>query len=116
MEKERYKSPAVALEVLRMTYTRNLGENTCYLLANYFSNLRILQLSSCPIGLSDCTLLGARYVPYLEELDLSGDSFISRKSLLLLSVACTQIGVFHLGHFEHSDYVCERTVLKAKGQ
>lgn len=52
----------------------------------------------------------------LEELDLSGDSFISRKSLMVLSEACQQISVFHLGHFEHSDYDCERTVLKSKDQ
>lgn len=90
-----------------MTYTRKFSDNICALLANFFPNLRVLQLTSCPIGLSDCSLLGAAHMPKLRELDLSGDSFISRKSLLILSEACSQVEVFHLGHFEHSDYACE---------
>lgn len=61
-------------------------------------------------------MLGPEYMPHLRELDLSGDSFLSKPSLATLSAVMTTLEVFHLGHFEHSDYSCSQTVIKGVGQ
>jgi F-box/leucine-rich repeat protein 2/20 len=45
--------------------------------------------------------------PYLDELNLSGDSWV--KKVCLLGVAKHRnIQIFHLGHFEHSDFKCQK--------
>lgn len=108
--------PLTKMEQLRVVYSRFLGDDICPLISQYFPNLKVLQLTSCPIGVSDCSMLGPKYLPSLVELDLSGDSFLSKETLSTLSLVMTTLRVFHLGHFEHSDYSCSQTVIKKVGQ
>ena len=106
----------VHMEVLRISYSKNFRSSICSNISHWFPNLRILQLNSCPIGMSDCSLLGNKYLPNLVELDMSGDSYVSKESLEVLSKGLPKLEIFHLGHFEHSDYNCSQTVMKKSEQ
>ena len=41
---------------------------------------------------------------------------MSKETLTVLSWKLPQLKIFHLGHFEHSDYACSKTVVKKEGQ
>ena len=99
---------------LTMKYSRRLDINICYLISKYFPNLKILRLISAPIGLCECRFLGHKYMPNLEVLDMSGDSYLSQKTLSDLSLCMPHLKELHLGHFEHSDISCSKTVVKKK--
>ena len=75
-----------------------------------------MQLISCPIGISGCEVLTNQNLPLLREVDFGGDSYLNKKDLTLLSVNLPLMEVFHLGHFEHSDYACGQTVMKKQGE
>ena len=47
--------------------------------------------------------------PALEELDLSGDSWVKRQGLLGIARHPSLI-VLRLGHFEHSDFKCSEVI------
>jgi len=95
-----------SMKEIKIKYSRKFEENICNYLSQSFPNLSKLSLISCPIGISDCEKLGNKYLPNLIELDMSGDSYLSKESLNILSLNLPALKVFHLGHFEHSDYSC----------
>ena len=67
------------LRKLEIVYSRKFDENIAIYLSKYFTNLRILNLSGCPIQVS---LEPLNYgCPYLEELNLSGDSWVKKVCL-----------------------------------
>ena len=74
------------MKKLKIKYSREFGKNICKLISSNYPNLTHLHLISCPIGFSDCTLLGQNYLPLLKELDLSGDSYLSKESLTQISI------------------------------
>jgi len=92
------------LRKLEIVYSRKLDENIAIYLSKYFTNLKVLNLSGCPIQVS---LEPLNYgCPYLEELNLSGDSWV--KKVCLVGIAKHRnLSIFHLGHFEHSDFKCQ---------
>lgn len=91
------------LERLELVYTRKFDESVAMNLAQYFPNLVYLNLSGCPIQCSLEPL--AKGCPKLLEFNLSGDSWV--KKVALTGIAKHKgLSVFHLGHFEHSDYKC----------
>lgn len=108
--------PLKNLKSLKIKYSRAFGEQICPFISQTFPSLTSLHLISCPIGTSDCTRLGHQFLPALQELDLSGDSYLSKQSLTHISICMPQLRTFHLGHFEHSDYACSDTVRKKQGQ
>ena len=85
-------------------------------IASAFPNLVKLQLVSCPVGISGCAALNDQNLPCLRELDFSGDSYLSKKDLSLIARNLPRLQIFHLGHFEHSDYACSETVRKKQGE
>lgn len=91
------------LRSLSLVYSRKFDANIAIYLSKYFINLRVLNLAGCPIQVSLEPLCTG--CPKLEELNLSGDSWV--KKMCLQGVAKhTNISIFHLGHFEHSDFKC----------
>lgn len=115
-QKLSFSSPLYNMRKLKIKYSRRFRENICVIISKNFPNLELLQLNSCPLGLSDCSFLGKKYLPRLLELDLSGDCYLNQASLFSLSECMPQLRIFHLGHFEHSDYSCSKTVMKKTGQ
>ena len=47
--------------------------------------------------------------PNLEELNISGDSWVKRQGILGIAKH-PKLMVLHLGHFEHSDFNCSETI------
>jgi hypothetical protein len=45
--------------------------------------------------------------PLLSEMNLSGDSWVKKIAFLGLAKH-THLSVFHMGHFEHSDFKCQK--------
>ena len=50
------------------------------------------------------------------ELDFSGDSYLCKETLNQISLNTPNLQIFHLGHFEHSDYSCQKTIMNMNGQ
>lgn len=47
--------------------------------------------------------------PYLEEIDMGGDSYVTAASLLGLSKH-PYLKIFHLGHYNHGDSQCDENL------
>lgn len=100
----KYFSQVVNLEKLSIVYVRLLGDNFHTLLMTSFPKLQYLCLRDCPI--QECLSDMALGCPFLQEVDLSGDSWVKRNAFLGLSKH-PNIRVLRLGHFEHSDSSCD---------
>lgn len=95
------------LESLEFVYTRKFKENMVKYLATYFTRLKKLTLKACPVQYSLQSLdIGC---PNLEEVDFSGDSWVSRAALQGLSKH-RGLRVLRMGHFEHSDTDCNSVI------
>jgi F-box and leucine-rich repeat protein 2/20 len=101
------------MKELSVKFSRKFDDLLARNLCLAFPNLVRLQLVSCPIGTSEIALIGK--LPQLVELDCSGDSYLSSAHLKSIS-EWPNLRIFHLGHFEHSDYSCKDTVHKKLGQ
>ena len=95
------KSPN--LEKLEIVYSRNFDWDWVKYLASCWKNLRVLNLKDCPIQESLEPL--AESCPYLEELNMSGDSWVKEEALVGLCKH-QNLKIYHLGHFEHGDVDC----------
>jgi hypothetical protein len=78
--------PLYNMRKLSIKYSRRLDINIGYLISKFFPNLKELRLISAPAGLTDMKFLGQKYLPTLEILDMSGDSYLSQKCLSDLSL------------------------------
>ena len=68
------------LEKLEIVYSRNLDWDCVKYLSLYCKNLRVLNLKDCPVQESlEPLALGC---PYLEELNMSGDSWVKEEALI----------------------------------
>lgn len=80
-----------------------------YLGSGRLKNLRLLDLSHCPIQVSLDPLVEG--CPVLREFILTGDSWV--RKLVLESIARFKaLEIFHMGHFEHSDCDCKSVMPK----
>lgn len=92
------------LEILAINFSRKFREKIHIHLASYFPKLKVLNLKECPIQ-EDLSVL-KNGCPLLEEVNLSGNSWVKSISLMGLSKH-PNIRIFHLGHFEHSEIDCD---------
>jgi len=92
------------LEQLTFIYVRKFSEEFHIHLSS-MKNLKYLNLTDCPI-LEDLSILNEG-CPRLEEVNMSGDSWIRKITVLGLSKH-KNIKIFHLGHLEHSDNQCDK--------
>lgn len=88
------------LEQLEIVYSRNFDWDWVNYLAIYCKNLKILNLKDCPIQESFEPL--AQGCPFLEELNMSGDSWVKEEALVGLCKH-QNLKIYYLGHFEHGD-------------
>ena len=91
------------LKTLELVHTRRFDDNLALYLSQGFEALRVLNLTHCPVHVSLEPL--AEACPRLEELNLSGDSWVKRQALLGIAKH-PHLLVLRLGHFEHSDFKC----------
>ena len=104
----KYLQDCYNLRKLEIVYSRKFDEKLAFNLSETpFDKLIHLNLSSCPIQVSLEPLVYG--CPNLEELDLSGDSWVKRQGILGIAKHPKLI-VLHLGHFEHSDFNCSETI------
>ncbi|CAD8083584.1 unnamed protein product [Paramecium primaurelia] len=91
------------LQRLSIIYTRKLRDQAHINIAK-FHQLRYLCLRNCPLQY-DVSIWNEN-CPLLEELDVSGDSWVSQS--FVLGIAQHQnLKIFWLGHFEHGDLDCD---------
>ncbi|CAI2370613.1 unnamed protein product [Moneuplotes crassus] len=91
------------LETLEVVYCRNFDWDCVSNIATCCKNLKVLNLQDCPIQESFEPL--AEGCPYLEELNMSGDSWVKEEALVGLCKH-KNLKIYHLGHFEHGDVDC----------
>lgn len=96
-----YLQPCTNLLNLSIIYSRKFEDHLALNLS--LRHLQTLNLSGCPIHVTLEPL--ASSCPHLEELNLSGDSWVKRQALLGIAKH-PNLMVFHMGHFEHSDFKC----------
>ena len=92
------------LEQLSLNYSRKFRENAHVHLGHYLHNLKVLNLRECPLQ-EDLSILKIG-CPLLEEVNLSGNSWVKSTCLMGLSKH-DNIRILHLGHFEHSETSCD---------
>lgn len=93
------------LERLSLVHTRKLREQFHLNVAEFLPNLKYLNIRNCPLQ-EDLSILAVK-CPLLEEVDMSGDSWV--KSVSILGIAKhKKIRIYHLGHFEHGDTSCDK--------
>ena len=95
-----------SLTHLEIVYCRNFDYDWIRNFSMYCKNLRYLNIQDCPVQESLEPL--AEGCPYLEELNMGGDSWISENALVGL-FQHKNLKIFHLGHFEHADIECVKT-------
>ena len=98
---------------MEIVYSRNFDYDCIKFLSTYFKNLRILNLQDWPVQESFEPL--ATGCPLLEELNMSGDSWVKEEALVGLWKH-QNLMIFHLGHFEHADIECLETDEPEKGK
>lgn len=94
-----------SLESLSFIYVRSFGEMFHVYLGKYLTNLRILNLRECPIQ-EDFSDLNEG-CPFLEEVDLSGDSWVKCETVMGLSKH-KYLKILRLGHVEHAEGHCDK--------
>jgi len=95
--------PCSNLESLTFVYTWKFSYNFPKYISSFFPNLRYLNLKGCPIQ-EEMDFL-TKYCPYLEELNLSGDSWVKCECLAGLAKH-RSLWILHIGHIEHGDMNC----------
>lgn len=98
-------SYAPKLEHVALVYMRNFGDHFHTFLASNLHNLKILNIRECPIQ-EDFTILNEG-CPLLEEVNLSGDSWVKCVTIKGLS-RHKKLKVLHLGHLEHAEGQCDK--------
>lgn len=102
-----FLSVCAHLQRLNIVYSRKLRENFHLYVASSLHLLRYLGLRECPLQ-EDLSVF-ATGCPLLEEVDMSGDSWVTASSLIGLSKhPCLKI--FHMGHYDHGDSECDENL------
>ena len=104
------------LQNLEIVYSRNFDYDCVKYISSFCRNLRLLNLSDCPIQESLEPLCTG--CPFLEELNMSGDSWVKEDALVGLckyrvhdendpqypyKFGHQKLQILHLGHYEHAD-------------
>lgn len=95
---------ATNLEQLSFVYIRSFDEMFHVHIAS-LRNLRVLNLRECPLQ-EDFSILNEG-CPNLEEVNLSGNSWVRTKTVHGLSKH-KNLKIFHLGHVEHAEGQCDK--------
>ncbi|KRX05752.1 F-box domain [Pseudocohnilembus persalinus] len=95
------------LERLNITYSRKFREFFHIHIAMNLKNLKYLCIRECPVQ-EDLGILSSG-CPNLEELDMSGDSWVTSSCLLGVSKH-PNLKIYHLGHFDHGDSQCDENL------
>ncbi|EGR29662.1 hypothetical protein IMG5_151320 [Ichthyophthirius multifiliis] len=102
-----YLSQCVNLEKLNISYSRKFRDKFHLHISSSLRNLKYLCIRDCPIQ-EDLSVF-ARGCPNLEEVDLSGDSWVTSASIVGLSKH-PQLKILHLGHYDHGDTNCDENL------
>lgn len=92
---------------LQITYSRKFRENFHIYISSFLHRLRYLGIRECPLQ-EDLSVL-TEGCPLLEEIDMSGDSYVTASSLIGLSKH-PNLKVLHLGHYNHGDSQCDENL------
>ncbi|KAL4493120.1 hypothetical protein ABPG72_003205 [Tetrahymena utriculariae] len=95
------------LQRLNITYSRKFRESIHINISKNLHQLRYLCLKECPLQ-EDLSVL-VQGCPQLEEVNLSGDSWVTSLSLVGLSKH-PYLKILHLGHYDHGDTNCDENL------
>jgi len=98
-------SYAPNIQNLSLVFMRSFGDHFHKYLASSMHNLRVLNIRECPIQ-EDFSVL-CEGCPYLEEVNMSGDSWVKCLTIRGLSKH-KRLKILHLGHLEHAEGHCDK--------
>lgn len=98
-------SYAPKLTNISLVFMRNFGEHFHTYLASTLHYLKILNIRDCPFQ-EDFSILSDG-CPLLEEVNLSGDSWVKCITIRGLSKH-KNLRILHLGHLEHAEGQCDK--------
>ena len=93
------------LTSLSFVYNRTFDETFHLHIASHLRNLKYLNLRECPLQ-EDFSIL-SEGCPLLEEVNLSGNSWVRCRTLHGLSKH-PNIKILHVGHIEHAEGQCDK--------
>jgi len=93
------------LEKLSFVYIRSFREKFHIYLSSHLHKLKVLNIRECPMQ-EDFSVLWEG-CPLLEEVDMSGDSWVKCETVLGLSKH-KNLKIFRLGHLEHAEGQCDK--------
>ena len=99
--------PCINLENLTICYSRKFKEHAHLHIARNLHNLLVLNLKDCILQ-EDLSIFKTE-CPRLEEVNLSGNSWVKSQALIGLS-RHSNLRILHLGHFEHSENSCDQNL------